>query len=257
MAFPLPLPPWFRKLPTIGNNLVQNWKCQWGKKCKCAYEILKNIVENKASFTSEQVIVSYPREILSQPLEKSYSYVRELLSFPTMWQRNVSFRNFLCLLPYFWNWIKSRPGSLTLLSAIEFSSNRKFMMLSLLTFTIFNFLMAISLEVLLFEKNLVCFQKWSRLRIVPFPWVCRAWHEKWSRENPALNFWCSVSRHIKIKIETVQWIKFRIWERKEGKYSKTLANIQVTAVYLKRDIRITFLTQIYRDFYVDVRHAGA
>ena len=42
------------------------------------------------------------------------------------------------------------------------------MMLSLLTFTIFNFLMAISLEVLFFEKNLVCFQKWSRLRIVPF-----------------------------------------------------------------------------------------
>ena len=36
------------------------------KKCKCAYEILKNIVENRASFTSEQVIVSYPGEILSQ-----------------------------------------------------------------------------------------------------------------------------------------------------------------------------------------------
>ena len=46
------------------------------------------------------------------------------------------------------------------------------MMLSLLTFTIINFLMAISLEVLFFEKNLVCFQKWSRLRIVPFPPVC-------------------------------------------------------------------------------------
>ena len=74
-------------------------------------------------------------------------------------------------------------GSWTLLSAREFSSNRKFMMLSLLTFTIFNVLMAISLEVLFFEKNLVCFQKWSRLRIVPFPSVCRAWHEKWSRES--------------------------------------------------------------------------
>ena len=141
------------------------------KKCKCAYEILKNIGENKASFTSEQVIVSYPREIFSHPLGKSYSYVRELLSFPTMWQRNVSFRNFLCLFPYFWNWIKNRPVS------SRISSNRKFMMLSLLTFTIFNFLMAISLEVLLFETNSVCFQKWSRLRIVPFPSVCRAWHE--------------------------------------------------------------------------------
>ena len=75
--------------------------------------------------------------------------------------------------------------------------------------------------------------------------------------NPALNFWCSVSHHIKIKIETIQWIKSRIWEKKEGKYSKTLAKIQVTAVFLKRDIRITFLTQIYRDFYGDVCHAGA
>ena len=140
-------------------------------------------METRASFTSEQVIVSYPREILSQSLWKRYSYVREFLSFPTMWQRNVSFRNFLCLLPYFWNWIKNRLGSLTLLSAREFSSNRRFMMLSLLTFTIFNFLMAISLEVLFFEKNVVCFQKWSRLRIFPFPSVCRAWHEKWSPKS--------------------------------------------------------------------------
>ena len=38
------------------------------KRCNCAQEILKNIVENRASFTSEQVIVSYPRKILSQPL---------------------------------------------------------------------------------------------------------------------------------------------------------------------------------------------
>ena len=74
-----------------------------------------------------------PWEILSQPLWKSHSYVREILSFPTMWQRNVSFRNFLCLFPYFWNWIKNRPGSLALLSAREFFSNRKFLMLSLLS----------------------------------------------------------------------------------------------------------------------------
>ena len=48
-----------------------------------------------------------------------------------------------------------------------------------------------------------------------------------------------------------------MWEKKEGKFSKTLAKIHVTAVFLKRDIRITFLTQLYRDFYGDVRHAGA
>ena len=95
---------------SAGYNWKQfGWKLKMSvrKKCKCALEILKNIVENRASFTSEQVIVSYPREILSQPLWKSYSYVREFLSFPTMWQRNVSFRNFLCLFPYFWNWIKT------------------------------------------------------------------------------------------------------------------------------------------------------
>ena len=140
---------------------------------------------------------------------------------------------------------------MTLLSARELSSTRKFMMLGLLKFTIFNFLMAISLVVLFFEKNLVCFQKWSRIWIVPFPSVCRAWHEKWSRES-GLKF--LVSRHIKIEIETVEWIKSRIWEKKESKYSKTLAKIQVTAVsFLKRDMRIIFLTQIYGDFYGDVR----
>ena len=41
------------------------------KKCKCAYETLKNIVENRASFTSEQVIVSYPREILLRQFLRS------------------------------------------------------------------------------------------------------------------------------------------------------------------------------------------
>ena len=52
------------------------------------------------------------------------------------------------------------------------------MMLGLLTFTIFNFLMATSLEILFFEKNLVCFQKWSRLRIVPFPSVFNVTHNR-------------------------------------------------------------------------------
>ena len=47
--------------------------------------------------------------------------------------------------------------------------------------------------------------------------------------------WFSVSRHskqIKIKIKTVQWIKSRIWEKKEGKYAKALAKIQATAIFL-------------------------
>ena len=89
---------------SAGYNRKQfGWKLKMSvrKNCKCALEILKNIVENRASVTSEQVIVSYPREILSQPLWESYSYVREFLSFLTMWQSNVSFGNFLCLFPYF------------------------------------------------------------------------------------------------------------------------------------------------------------
>ena len=39
----------------------------------------------------------------------------------------------------------------------------------------------------------------------------------------------------------------RIWEKKEGKYAKTLAKIQVTAILLKQDMRINFFTQIHRD----------
>ena len=81
-------------LVSLGYNRKQfgsKLKMSRRKKCKCAYEILKNIVDNRASFTSEQVIVSYPREIFSQPLWKSSSHVREFLSFPTMWQRNHGF----------------------------------------------------------------------------------------------------------------------------------------------------------------------
>ena len=103
--------PWFRQVQTDPGSLIRTRITSKERTLKCAYEILKNIVENRASFTSEQVIVSYPNEILSQPLWKSYSYGREFLSFPTMWQRNFSFRNFLCLFPYFWNWIKNRPGA--------------------------------------------------------------------------------------------------------------------------------------------------
>jgi len=38
---------------------------------------------------------------------------------------------------------------------------------------------------------------------------------------------------------------------KEGKYSKTLAKILVTAIFLTRDMRINFFTKIYRDLYGD------
>jgi len=37
-------------------------------------------------------------------------------------------------------------------------------------------------------------------------------------------------------------------EEKEGKYVKTFAKIQVTAMFLTQDMRRIFFTQIYRDF---------
>ena len=103
--------------------------------------------------------------------------------------------------------------------------------------------MAISLEVLFFEKNSVCFQKWSRLRIVPFPSVCRAWHEKWSCES-GLKFLAFGVTPYQNKNRNRSMDEVQNLGKKEGKYSKILAKLQVTAVFLKRDIRITFLNQI-------------
>ena len=48
---------------------------------------------------------------------------------------------------------------------------------------------------------------------------------------------------IKIKIETVHQIKSRIWEKKEGKYAKTLVKIQVTANFRMQDMRKNVLPQ--------------
>ena len=60
--------------------------------------------------------------------------------------------------------------------------------------------------------------------------------------------WFSVSRHslntslqIKINIKTVQNIKSRIQGKKEGKYAKPLAKIQVRAIFHKQDMRRNFL----------------
>ena len=46
-------------------------------------------------------------------------------------------------------------------------------------------------------------------------------------------------------------MKYRIWEKKEGKFAKPLAKIQVTAIVLKQDTRKNVFTQIYRDLYGD------
>ena len=54
------------------------------------------------------------------------------------------------------------------------------------------------------------------------------------------NCWFSVSRHskqIKKKIKMIRQIKSRIWERKGGKYTKTLTKIWVEGIIRIRDIR--------------------
>ena len=75
-----------------------------------------------------------------------------------------------------------------------------------------------------------------------------------SRLRVSNDCWFSVSRHskqIKIKIKTVQQIKSRIREMKEGTYTKTLAKIQLTGVSRIRDILRNFYPNSWR------RHAGA
>ena len=126
------------------------------------------------------------------------------------------------------------------------------MMLGLLTFTIFNFLITISLEVLIFEKKFSVFSKMVQATTSPFS------------VSPS-----SLRRKSCLKLLVFSVTPYENKNRKPlnrlspeyGKREKvniqTLAKIQVTAVFLKRNIRKIFLTQIYRDFSGDVRHAGA
>ena len=64
--------------------------------------------------------------------------------------------------------------------------------------------------------------------------------------------WFSASRHIKIKIKTVQQIKYRISAGKRKKVNmQTLAKIQVKAVFLKRDMRRNFLPKFIKILHGD------
>ena len=126
------------------------------------------------------------------------------------------------------------------------------MMLGLLTFTIFNFLITISLGVLIFEKKFSVFSKMVQATTSPFS------------VSPS-----SLRRKSCLKLLVFSVTPYEIKNRKplnrlspeSGEREKvniqTLAKIQVTAVFLKRDIRKIFLTQIYRDFSGDVRRACA
>ena len=46
-------------------------------------------------------------------------------------------------------------------------------------------------------------------------------------------------------------IESRIWKKNEGKYAKTLAKIQVTAIFFKQDMRRNVLPKFKRDLFGD------
>ena len=139
----------------------------------CVRNSQKYRLENRASFTSEQVIVSYPREILSEPLWKSYSYVREFLSFLTMWQSNVSFRNFLCLFPYFWNWIKTSQVHWLFCQLEKFPLLRNLWCWAYLHLQYFNFWLQYYFRGIIFRSEFSLFPKMVLSTNSPFsvrPW---------------------------------------------------------------------------------------
>ena len=69
--------------------------------------------------------------------------------------------------------------------------------------------------------------------------------------------WFSVSRHskqIKIKVKTVQQIKSRIWEMKEGKYGKTSPRFRSEQYFVYDISKEMFYPNLQR--FVWRRHAG-
>ena len=121
-------------------------------------------------------------------LGKSYLSLFEkailtFVSFPTMRQCNVSSRNFLCWFPYFV--IELKAARLTPLSAIEFSSTRKFLMLGILTFTIFFFYENI-FSGYIFWKEFYLFSKMVQATNCPFSVSPSSVTRKMVSRNPAL-----------------------------------------------------------------------
>ena len=59
----------------------------------------------------------------------------------------------------------------------------------------------------------------------------------------------------KIKIETIQYRKYRIWEMKEDKYAKGLAKNQVGAVFHMKDTKVNVLPKCIR-LCMETPHVG-
>ena len=126
------------------------------------------------------------------------------------------------------------------------------MMLGLLTFTIFDFLITLSLQVLIFEKKFSVFSKMVQATTSPFSVSPSSLRRKSCFK--LLVF--SVTPYENKNLKPLNRLGPESGKREKVNI-QTLAKIQVTAVLLKRNIRKIFLTQIYRDFSGDVRHAGA
>ena len=151
---------------------------------------------------SEQIIVSYPKEKLSRPLWKSYSY---FVSFPTMWQRNeFLFETFFCSFPYFV--IELKPARLTLLSTLEFPSTEKFMMLGLLTFTIFFDENIFSGYILRKEFNL--FSKMVQATSCPFSVSPSSVTRKMVPLNPALFLFCQGMHQCNLWFDVIFMLEY-------------------------------------------------
>ena len=145
--------------------------------------------------------ISYPRATLSRPLWISFYYVREFLSFPTVRSGNAMFLFEAFVVCFLIFEIELKPARFIDSSV----SSRIFFYSEIydhgLTFIYnINFFDDIIFRSIIFRKEVSLFSKMAQAKNDPFsvsPW------RKWSRD-PALNFWRSVSRHINIKIETVQ-----------------------------------------------------
>ena len=160
-------------------------------------------MENRASFTSEQVIVSYPREILSRPLWKAILTFVTSCHFPKCGNAKFLLETFFVCFRIFE--IELKPARF-----IDSSVSSRIFLCSKIYDARLTYIYNIQFfddnifRGIIFRKEFSLFSKMVQATHSPFSVSPSSLRRKMVPRNPALNCWCSVSRHIKIKIETVQ-----------------------------------------------------